>query len=774
MGGERSPDGTGRPGRGTGRALVPVLLAAVLALPAPPAQAAPSGREAVRSGADSGGTAADAGGSGAARPAPAGPPSTAPARHTVTLLTGDRVTASADGAQVTVTPGAGRAGIRFTTLRAGGRQLVLPEDARPLVTAGLLDRRLFDVTELVRAGYDDARSPGLPLLVTRRGADPAAGLTGPGLRTTARLPHAGAVTVTKSAAPAAWAAIRSQRAHLARIRLHTPAAPAPGPGSTATSGGASGQGSDATSGGASGPASTSASGGAGPAAETHTLTVRHLGPDGRASSVAETMVLDLTGDVRAVLSDAAGTSSAELPRGTYVLVADVVDFGDTDSTWHRLVQPELVLDRDATVTVDARRSAPVRTSVPRPDARTALVDLGFDRRDGDRPGFTLSLAADGFDGLYAGQIGGDVDATRMTGYLASTWGVPGPRGDFADTPYTYGLLDTRPGGFFTGLDRTVAEGDLAAVDTRLVAQVPGRPATKAHFATAPGVTGTLAALLPFRLPARTVHLLDAGDTQWSGAFGENVPGPGGLPTEVTALGQGYRSYRAGHRYTDRWNAAVFGPMFDFAGHAGRRGDTVWFGVPMYSDQDSHRGGSLTDTASTLLYRDGVLLARSGAGNLETEVPPGPGTFRVEKRTTRPSFSDLSTRVDSVWTFRSDTAGEAGESFPLWAVRYAPPVDDHNRVRPGPVTVLPVTVMSQPQARVGAVRELAVEVSGDAGRTWRPARVVPAGGAGYRAVVATPPGAASLSVRAVLVDTDGNRLEQTIVDAYRYASRERDR
>ncbi|MGN9777059.1 hypothetical protein ACTMS0_15040 [Micromonospora sp. H33] len=742
-----------------------MLLTAVLTLTAPPALAAPAAGTRpgnATPGVHSGATAAGAVGSSVQRSASAGPPSAAPARYTVTLLTGDRVTTSADGAQLSVTPAAGRAGIRFTSLRSGDRRLVLPEDARPLVTAGLLDRRLFDVTELVRAGYDDARSPALRLLVTRRGADPAAGLTGPGLRTTARVPHAGAgaVTVTKSAAPAAWAAIRAQRSQLARIRLDTATAVASAPEGTATSGGASGPGSTATSGGAATPA------------ETHTLTVRHVGPDGRASGVAETMVLDLTGEVRAVLSSTGGASSAELPRGTYVLVADVVDFGDTDSTWHRLVQPELVLDRDATVTVDARRSAPVRTSVPRPDARTALVDLGFERRDGERPGFALSLATDGFDGLYAGQIGGDVDATQMTGYLASTWGVPGPRGDFADTPYTYGLLDTRPGGFFTGFERTVDERDLGAVDTRLVAQVPGRPATKAHFATAPGVTGTLAALLPFRLPARTTHLLDAGDTQWSGAFGENVPGPGGLPTEVTALGQGYRSYRAGHRYTDRWNAAVFGPMFDFAGHAGRRGDTVWFGVPMYSDQDSHRGGSLTDTASTLLYRDGVLLARSGAGNLEAEVPPGPGTFRVEKRTTRPSFSDLSTRVDSVWTFRSDTTGEEGESFPLWAVRYAPPVDDHNRVRHGRVTVLPVTVMSQPGARVGAVRELTVEVSGDGGRTWRRAHLVPSGGAGHRAVVATPSGAASLSLRAVLVDTDGNRLEQTIVDAYRYAPERR--
>lgn len=120
-------------------------------------------------------TPAVAGGDADPAPAPA-----SQSDHRVTLITGDRVTVSPDGARVTVTAAPGRAGTRFTSHRAGGHRTVLPEDARPLVAAGLLDRRLFDVTALVRAGYDDARSPGLPLIVSRRGADPAAGLTGPG------------------------------------------------------------------------------------------------------------------------------------------------------------------------------------------------------------------------------------------------------------------------------------------------------------------------------------------------------------------------------------------------------------------------------------------------------------------------------------------------------------------------------------------------------------------------------------------------------------------
>nr|WP_239095992.1 S8 family serine peptidase [Micromonospora lutea] len=108
----------------------------------------------------------------AATPAPpaAAPPNHAPTsrpdlgRATVTLVTGDRVTVTAAGASVR--PAAGRDGIRFLTQRQRDHLWVVPQDALPLIRDGRVDRRLFDVTGLIAAGYDDAHRDDLPLLLT--------------------------------------------------------------------------------------------------------------------------------------------------------------------------------------------------------------------------------------------------------------------------------------------------------------------------------------------------------------------------------------------------------------------------------------------------------------------------------------------------------------------------------------------------------------------------------------------------------------------------------
>ncbi|MFD4321498.1 hypothetical protein [Streptomyces sp. NPDC058548] len=43
---------------------------------------------------------------------------------------------------------------------------VLPDEALPLLAAGKLDRRLFDVAALARMGYDDAHGDGIPLIAS--------------------------------------------------------------------------------------------------------------------------------------------------------------------------------------------------------------------------------------------------------------------------------------------------------------------------------------------------------------------------------------------------------------------------------------------------------------------------------------------------------------------------------------------------------------------------------------------------------------------------------
>ncbi|MFF0435589.1 S8 family serine peptidase [Streptomyces sp. NPDC004327] len=92
----------------------------------------------------------------------------AAALHTVTLLTGDvvEVRTFADGTSAATVerPAGADGGVRTTT--ASKDLYVYPDEAMPYVASGVLDKQLFNVTQLISHGYDDAHTKGLPLIVT--------------------------------------------------------------------------------------------------------------------------------------------------------------------------------------------------------------------------------------------------------------------------------------------------------------------------------------------------------------------------------------------------------------------------------------------------------------------------------------------------------------------------------------------------------------------------------------------------------------------------------
>ncbi|MGW4497855.1 S8 family serine peptidase [Micromonospora sp. NPDC004336] len=137
--------------------------------------------------------------------APAGAAGERPS--TVTLLTGDRVTVT--GAGASVRPGPGREKIRFLARREQGRLSVVPHDAVPLIRAGRVDQRLFDVTGLIAAGYDDARRDDLPVLVTGRAGAARRAAAPAGVTVTRELPTVGGVagTAAKARVGEVWAAV---------------------------------------------------------------------------------------------------------------------------------------------------------------------------------------------------------------------------------------------------------------------------------------------------------------------------------------------------------------------------------------------------------------------------------------------------------------------------------------------------------------------------------------------------------------------------------------
>ncbi|MCX5316530.1 S8 family serine peptidase [Streptomyces sp. NBC_00154] len=88
--------------------------------------------------------------------------------RTVTLITGDKVTVTANGGRhsvTSVTDPQGRTGGAHV-MSVGDDIYVYPDVALPFIASGALDEHLFNVTELLADGYDDARSDHLPLIVT--------------------------------------------------------------------------------------------------------------------------------------------------------------------------------------------------------------------------------------------------------------------------------------------------------------------------------------------------------------------------------------------------------------------------------------------------------------------------------------------------------------------------------------------------------------------------------------------------------------------------------
>ncbi|MFF7134371.1 MULTISPECIES: S8 family serine peptidase [unclassified Streptomyces] len=144
----------------------------------------------------------------------------------VTLLTGDRVRLDARGRVTGVRRAPGREDVPVSVRGVGGDQYVVPADAAALIGQGVLDMRLFDVSGLIRAGYDDTRRGTLPLIVSYEGKSAQRRSTQKSLVADAdatvrrELPSVAgaAITVPKAGADDMWQALTEEQA-VARVWL---------------------------------------------------------------------------------------------------------------------------------------------------------------------------------------------------------------------------------------------------------------------------------------------------------------------------------------------------------------------------------------------------------------------------------------------------------------------------------------------------------------------------------------------------------------------------
>ncbi|MDF6042667.1 S8 family serine peptidase [Streptomyces sp. JH14] len=142
--------------------------------------------------------------------------------HTVTLITGDKVTigTAADGTAVRSFEGVNGTTTGFHRAVIDGSTYVYPDAVLPYVTTGKLDKQLFNVTRLIADGYDDAHTSRLPLIV-RYTAAAARSRTQPkvaGSTIVRRLDsiQGAAVAQNRKQAPAFWSALTGGSGSAAR------------------------------------------------------------------------------------------------------------------------------------------------------------------------------------------------------------------------------------------------------------------------------------------------------------------------------------------------------------------------------------------------------------------------------------------------------------------------------------------------------------------------------------------------------------------------------
>jgi len=458
------------------------------------------------------------------------------------------------------------------------------------------------------------------------------------------------------------------------------------------------------------------------AARTYRLTLRYTDRTGTPAAGVYGAAFALDGSGTTRLPDAGGTGTLDLPAGSYALNADVLS---PDAGVAMLTQPRLVLDHDTTVEMDARLARPVEITPPIAGATAVYAHVGV-----TLPGAHLGagLQDHTFDHVYTGQIGADLPGLRTT--VAGSW---------THDDSLYSLAWPVPNSFPTGFARAVRPAELAAVHTTY----GGAGTAYLPFGFPGDAAGDAGYAAPIGPPyARTEFFSTTGGVRWGARFGA-ASGP-------------FTAYQAGQTYTQVWNQPVFGPAFPppnpWANEVARTGDTMIVNPSWFSDASGDHGGPSTGATHHLtVAHDGTVLSSTTSPAVDLTVPSGAGVFTVTDQSTR--TADLSTSSRTAWTFRSARTA-AKTMLPLSAIRFTP----------GAEGALAFTVQHQGGSAAGDTTTFDLQASYDDGKTWRTPLYTRFGEHGV--TVLRPPSGGYVSLRAAAADAAGNRVDQTIIRAYR--------
>ncbi|HEY8981051.1 MAG TPA: S8 family serine peptidase [Streptomyces sp.] len=484
--------------------------------------------------------------------------------------------------------------------------------------------------------------------------------------------------------------------------------------------------------------------------ESYDVTVRHIDADGAKPSAYTTTISPRDQGAGVVLPYRAdGTVVQRLRKGSYLL--DSIVFA-ADNEPGFFVQPVLTVDRNVTVTLDARKAKPFTVKAPDPAVKPVTSVVGYFEwgvgvgntwsSGGAPPVRTLAL--------------GPASPT-MKSQFNGVWRKPGAAGRNVDYRFAF----HREGSFFTGLNRTVTRGEVAEVKLGFGASVSG---AKGQVSIKPvdkqGDSVGIAEPPALKLPLSTTHYLNTDGVRWSWTATQ-LDGRG---TSRVTYSKGPVTYKPGSRQTLLFNTGVVGPG---SATTERTGDSLATRVDLFVDGGGNTGRPATTKGFARLESGGRVLSEERDANwASAEVSAASAAYCLTVEASRPAADTAtSTKVTGVWTFTSARAASGATAvLPLSTVRLTPQLSLRGTAPAGGTLAVPLRITG-PAAGAGKVAALKVDVSFDAGRTWKHLTVTTDAKGARKVTVKHPATAKAVSFRVDLKDKAGNTVRETISNAY---------
>ncbi|SES34991.1 Subtilase family protein [Streptomyces sp. yr375] len=495
--------------------------------------------------------------------------------------------------------------------------------------------------------------------------------------------------------------------------------------------------------------------------ESYDLTVKHVDLKGKAAADGSTGIYGLDNRVWTDAADERdGEVTIRLPKGRYALEG-VIPTGTTG--YSVLLHPKFALTKDTTLVMDARKTKPVKITVPDGAAKPTGAMFFLHVNVNGRP-YTSLYDAPSFGDMRVGQLGGPVPAAEASAMYHGIW---------THKTVNYRLAWNRTGDL-SGFTQNVKPAQLTKVNVVVGAPVKGKTTT---IVAAPLMPGGF--YNPFvtegRLPLTGTDYVLPNGIKWF--YQASQLGPldeEGDPTWENTQVSAPTAYAAGRTYTQRFNIGVFGPSLpsgplptgDDRPGAVRTGDAFAAYLPLFSDGVGNQGTSDHTKATSSLYADGKKIFAVNDelnGGDSYPLPADKRTYKLAVDVSRsPAQSAVSTRTTATWTFTSaHVSGNTPKQLPLTVVRYTPALSTASTTKAGTTLTIPFTLQGA-ATKVTTLRKLAFTVSYDDGKTWKKTTAVN----GNLLKLHSPTNPAPVSLRVTLTDAYGNTLTQTIYRAYR--------